>query len=183
MAEETTAGRALFPDREVRLANGRTVVVRPWGMATGRRLSPRIVKLMTKLRGFATADVVDLITEFQDEVFDIVADTIGYDDAKMDTLAYEDLFTLAQAIIDTSLIRRTPDGEIVGTLGKLMTLAGAAPEQAILRALRVLSRQKNETSESPSTSSSSSPRDTPTPKSETTPSKSSTSSSTSPAGA
>jgi hypothetical protein len=174
MAEEskaTAAERALFPDKEVRLLGGKTVVIKPWGMQTGKLLNPRVVELMMKMRGFSFADLAQLVVEAQDEVYDIIQRTIEWDDEKMDALAYEDLFTLAQAVIDVCIVRPSRDGGPAGGVaGKLLALAGLTVEGFITRAMELaMKTRRSVTEESLSASNSSSPSDTSSTPSESTP--------------
>jgi len=162
MAEErstTAAERALFPDKEVRLLRGKTVVVRPWGMQTGMLLNPRVIELMAKLRGFSFSDLAQLVVDFQKEVYDIIQRTTGMTDEQLNDLEYEDLFTLAQAVLDVCVLRRDPDGKPMGgAAGKLLTLAGLTIDGFVARVVEALKKTpKPAIDESPKPSSSSLP--------------------------
>lgn len=114
---------ALFPAKAYRLTGGRLVVVRPWGMETGRLLSPRVAALMEELHGdYSAKGIAKLIRKAQDEVFEIVRLTLGWTREQMNELAFEDLFTLAQAVIEVCLLRGEDAGGIVGKALALATL-------------------------------------------------------------
>jgi hypothetical protein len=128
---------------------GRTVFVKPWGMATGRRLAPRVAALFKRLRGFAASDLAALVQEAQDEVYDVVRASVGFSTEQMDELSYEDLFTLADAVINVCIIRRVDGGPVEGAAGKLLTLAGVDPVLLGQRALSASRAQPQPTVESP----------------------------------
>jgi len=150
VSEETSAGRVLFPDRTVRLSDGRTAVIRPWGLRLGRLLVDRVANIADAFVKAAASgrasDLVGVIRDHQDDVIFIVQRTAGFSDEEMDRLAYEDLFVLAQAVIETSIFRVEPDGSFGGLLGKLLALGTRAPTS---------SAAKTETAPSPTPSSSS----------------------------
>ena len=122
MTDEATT--PAFPEQEVRLLSGETVIIRPWSLGLGRLMRKRITDLVTKIQ--ASTDSVDLFSlaglleHCETEVIQIVRDTIEKDDAWMEGhLLYEDLITLAQAVISVCIAR--PDGG--GVLGKLLGTA------------------------------------------------------------
>lgn len=129
MAEGTPTSS--FPEREVRLLSGEHVTVAPWKLKMGRHMRKRIGDLFNKLQevraGTAAGEAVDydaLIDLFEADIIEIIRDTLGKDDAWMDEhLAYEDLFTLTQAILEVCLFRSADGG---GLMGKLLGMAGGA---------------------------------------------------------
>lgn len=115
----------LFPDKAVRLLRGQIVVVRPWGMTTGRLLAPMVADLLKELGGdYSTKAVLGLFQSAQDQVYTIIRETMGWDDAAMEALAYEDLLVLGKAVIEVCILRGEDAG---GALGKLLALAGWNP--------------------------------------------------------
>lgn len=118
----------LFPAKQVQVLSGKYVTVRPWGMETGRLVSPRVAELIEDLKGnYSVKGVASLVRDKQTEVYEIIRETLGWTDEQMAGLAYEDLFTLAQAVIDVCILRGEDQG---GALGKLLSLAGWTPAPA-----------------------------------------------------
>ncbi len=143
----------LFPEETVTLSKGRTVVIEPWGMATGRLLAPKLAGILEKASGdFSSQGLVAVITMAQDECYFIVGKTMGWDDDEMNKIQYEDLFTLMQKIIEVCVFRESDGG---GAAGKLLALV-----------MQGVNRQAPETLPEPANSSA--PTDTPGETSETT---------------
>jgi hypothetical protein len=142
-----TDEQILFPARQYTLLGGTIVTIKPWGLETGKLLVPRVAKLVEMLQGdYSQASITKVVLETQDEVSEIIRMTLGWDQDQMKAeLAYEDLFTLAQAVIDVCIVRFDAEGKPAGALGKLLALA------ATNRPTPVASREQ---------SSSSSPTDT-----------------------
>ena len=148
-----------FPAVEVRLLSGEMVEVKPWSLKLGRQMRDRITSLFERARETGQLqdfDVVQLVGQFETDIYHIVRDTIGKDDTWMEEhLAYEDQFTLAQAVVDVCIIRA--DGG--GALGKLLGAVegafggdrGLTPELAErLEQVRRDARGENETPTKPS---------------------------------
>lgn len=115
----------VFPEVEVDLMNGDKVTVKPWTLRQGRLMMTRVSDLWGKARGSGetVTNLEQLLLHFEQEVYLIVRDTIGWDDEQMDALYYEDVVTLSQAIIETSVYRDEGDGKIGGILGKALGAA------------------------------------------------------------
>lgn len=132
-AQEEAEWSVLFPFIDVELQGGKKVTVRQWDIETGAVLTPRVVRLMDKLREAGLSGEVeldDLLTVAVVECKALVAGTIGWTVAELGKRAsYLDFLSLLQAVIDTSLVR--PDGE--GALKKIVDLAGALGPLAGLR--------------------------------------------------
>ncbi len=141
-AQEQAEWAVLFPFQDVELQNGKKVTVRQWDIETGAVLTPRVVRLMDKLREAGLkgeVEIEDLMVVAVAECKAIVAETIGWTERELDQrVSYLDFLSLLQAVIDTSLVR--PDGE--GALKKIVDLAGALGPLAGLR------RQERSTSSS-----------------------------------
>ncbi len=124
-AQEQAEWEVLFPFVDVELQSGRKVTVRQWDIETGAVLTPRVVKLMDKLREAGLAGEVELEDLLRVAVVEckaLVAGTVGWTVDQLDQRAsYLDFLSLLQAVIDTSLVR--PDGD--GALKKIVDLAGA----------------------------------------------------------
>lgn len=123
-SEATREGSTLFPGRDVRLASGRVVRVEPWGLATGRRLAPRVAKLALKFRDRdPDAALAELLVEAQEEVIDLVRETLRRTVPEIDddwleaNVLYEDLFALAQAVFEVCVLR----ADAGGVAGKALT--------------------------------------------------------------
>lgn len=133
--------KIVHPDREVRLADGRAVVVRRWRYDQGRLMAARVLAILARVRErrAESASASDLVEAAHDEVYALVRDTLGWDDAAMRELLYEDFLELASAVVEVCLLR--PDGG--GVLGKAFRLveastswlaqAGVAPTTATRR--------------------------------------------------
>ncbi len=173
MAEsESPTGEILFPEKVVIISGGRRVVIEPWGLKTGKLLGPRVASLFVRLRGFDAAHLVELLTDAQDEVTFIVQKTIGWTDDEMEKITYEDLFVLAQGVIEICIVRVGRAGKIEGPFAAILGLAGLTPEAmlaGIAQTLRKKTTAPTTTDSSPSPSSSSSPADTPPATSSSTP--------------
>lgn len=124
MSEPSTA----FPEREVALLSGEKVIVKPWSLKTGRLMRKRLAGLIEQVQagtaeGMA-ADLPSLIENFEQDVILIVRDTIGWSDEQMESnkICYEDLVTLAEAIVRVCIIREGGGGIV----GKAMGLAKGA---------------------------------------------------------
>lgn len=121
----------VHPERLVPVRGGQSqVTIRPWSMAQRRLLRPlvegvakRISELRTKaieIHKMDPSTFAVLFNEAEDEIYQIVKATLGWDDADMDALYWEDLPVLAQAILEICIIRA--DGG--GMLGKLLGMLG-----------------------------------------------------------
>lgn len=125
----------VFPEKEVRLLSGKYVVIHPWTLSLGRRMRKRITSMfdtIRKMRGQEEVDFATLVDEFEDELVEIVKETIGKDDEWMDAnLAYEDLLALVQGIMEVCVFRGKDQG---GFLGKLVGMANqmGLSEEAVL---------------------------------------------------
>lgn len=125
----------VFPEKEVRLLNGKYVVVKPWNLALGRRMRKRITKMFADLqaeRGNEVVDLVSLVDTFEDEIVEIVKETLGVEQEWLDEhFAYEDLFAVAQVVVEVCVFRGKDQG---GFLGKLMGMTNEAGVNAQLPA-------------------------------------------------
>jgi hypothetical protein len=125
-AKPTTA----FPETLVDLLSGKSVTVKPWTLKKGRLQRERITKIVDQLQeaGKNPLSLTDVFAVCEQQVYEIVRDTIDVTDEWMeDQLRYEDLFTLAQAVIQTCLLR--PDGG--GVLGKALAAMGKVPLESV----------------------------------------------------
>lgn len=174
MSERSSTDRVLFPGKWVPLANGDRVFVEPWGLATGKKLGPVVADLLARAGGVSAVDFSSLVRTSQEEVEFLVRETLGLTKAEADEkLAYEDLFTVFQAVVEVCLLRE--DGG--GVLGKVLALAGRAPGEILTAVASTMATEilRNATGGSPRRSSSSSPADTDSQTSSTTPLSGSTS--------
>ncbi len=165
-----------LPETEITLLSGERVMMKPWSLGLGRLMRKRIAEIYQKLSsaGEQTMDMNAVLQVCEDEIYQIVRDTLDWDNERMDEIAYEDLLTLAQGVIDVCLIRK--DGG--GVAGKLLGLAGrlgVGPQlaasldpklQARMEAVREMARKEalpSETSDLPEPSPSSPADGEPTP--------------------
>lgn len=122
---EQAEWEVLFPVRELELQSGRKVVVRQWNIDQGALLTPRVVRLMQKLREAGLGgdvELEDMLELARPECKGLVYETIGWTEKELDQRAsFDDFLVLFQAVIDTSLVRE--DGE--GALKKIVGLAAA----------------------------------------------------------
>ncbi len=133
----TTSPTPTNPTRMVEVKGGSAkVAVRPWTMAQQDELFPLVAQLVDVYvkrisAGEEGVSLAELMVQCHREVSQIVRRTVapGLEDARLewDDLDGEDLYTLAQAVWETSIQR--PGGG--GQLGKLLTMAGPAIAQLI----------------------------------------------------
>jgi len=111
----------LLPAKQIRLLSGQYVTVEPWGLETGELLMPRVGLLMEALRtDWSERNIVKVCREHSAEVREIVRETIGWTPEEMKArLKYEDLFALAQGVVEVCLIRK----DFGGVVGKVLALA------------------------------------------------------------
>lgn len=110
-----TDDEILFPAKQYKVLDGRMITIRPWGMEQGMLLAPRVGNLLETLdasRG--TKEIAKVIRDNQDEVAEVVRETIGWSTEEFNTLCYEDLFILAQGVIEVCLLRGKDMGGVVG---------------------------------------------------------------------
>ncbi len=98
----------VIPFTDVLLLDKRHVVMRPWTIAKGAVLLPRIRALLERVQHEKAKTADEWLEIAYQECYALVRDTIEWDDEKMNSLYMEDLVTLTQALIDTCLVR--PDG-------------------------------------------------------------------------
>jgi hypothetical protein len=125
----------VFPEQEVRLLSGEYVVIRPWTLSVGRRMRRRITTMFDELRktkGQEAINYASLVDKFEDDLVEIVKETIGVDDEWMEAhLAYEDLLALIQGVLEVCVFRGKDQG---GFLGRLLGMANqmGLNEEAVL---------------------------------------------------
>jgi len=121
-----------FPEHDIELLSGRHVTIKPWSLGLGRLMRKRIVKLFRQIQesrgNLSEVDLGALLEVGEEQIYEIVRDTVEWTDAQMDELAYEDLLTLAQGVLDVCVLRK--DGGGVG--GKLLGLLGTVYPQAAI---------------------------------------------------
>lgn len=131
-AKPKISSTVAFPEHPVKLLNGKTVVVKPWSLKNGRLIRQKITDTFDALQaaGKTPGSLTEVFDMCEQQVVEIVRDTLGVDDAWMEeNLAYEDLFTLAQAVVEVCLLRGGKDGvlgKVMGAMG-LETKAELAP--------------------------------------------------------
>ena len=135
MSEVRTETEILFPAKRIPISRGRHAVVEPWGFKTGMLLTPKVIQIAAdafdfrnrfqkgEVGEFTNATLIEVIVKYQQEVADIIQETLGYDDGQMAELDYEDIFTLSQAVLDVCIIR---EGSQDSPLVKMVTLLGFA---------------------------------------------------------
>lgn len=149
-----------LPTVEVHLMNGEPVQIKPWSLKLGRLMRERITKMFVRAREMNLSqgdlDVAQLMEHFESEIYYIVRDTIDKSDVWMEEhLAYEDLFTLTQAVVDVCVLRQ--DGG--GALGKILGAMGGAfggsnlPPEIAARMDRVRAEARGDAPETPTPTS------------------------------
>lgn len=150
MDKSETEG-VVFPEREVILLDNTRVMIKPWTLKNGRIQRRRITKVLDELRkggkDFSIASAFELC---EAEITAVVADTIGWTVEELeDKIHYEDLFTLAQGVIDTCLLREGGGGvlgKVVGATNLLGQESSIAPElKARLEEARALAADPEKT--------------------------------------
>lgn len=133
MTEGTPASSVdvLFPGKDVKLASGEYLHVKPWGISMSRRMLSRIktvIRMLTVARG-GDMGLEQLIEESYDEVLGILADSLGLTSEQLlddDRFLLEDFFALLDAVITVNFVERPQMGEkLLGLLGKLEVLVPA----------------------------------------------------------
>ncbi len=114
----------VFPEKEIRLLSGKYVVIRPWTLSVGRRMRKRITVMFDefrKIQGKTEVSYATLVDQFEDDLVEVVKETIGKDDAWMEEhLKYEDLLSLIQGVLEVCIFRGKDQG---GFMGKLLGMA------------------------------------------------------------
>ncbi len=120
--------QALLPSKLVPLLSGHSYVVKPWGLSLGMQLNPRCMALVGALDGnYDPKNIAGMIRIAQVEVHDIVRLTLGWTPEEMEErMQYEDLLTMAQAVIEVCLMR---GADLGGVLGKAVALGVLAQSQ------------------------------------------------------
>lgn len=124
----TNAERVLTHEREVKLADGKRILVKPWGYATGKRLVKRLsgmAALWMYVRSGSTS-LGELVADSYDEIGGIIMDSIGFSEDEMNALLLEDVLELASAVIDLNFLQRP---QLVKALEGLLERAGALVDQ------------------------------------------------------
>lgn len=127
---EETKPTTAFPERVIDLLDGTTVVVRPWSLKNGRIQRRRLTMIVDQLQaaGKEKVTLTDAFEQCETTISEIVRDMIGKDDAWMEEhLAYEDFYTLVQAVIQVCLLREGGGG----VLGKILGAMGKSPAAAL----------------------------------------------------
>ena len=129
MSEETpqvSKSAQLFPlGREVKLANGSSVEVNEWSIQTMVRVTQRVPKAVEQLMDGrdANASVVELFPGMLDEIKVIVAESIGWEPARIEEeMTSGDLLRVANAVWDVCI--SGPLAEAMGLATRLGGLIG-----------------------------------------------------------
>jgi len=142
-----------FPEVPVTLMNGKTVEIRPWSLKKGRLIRRKMTSIIDALQaaGKNSTSLTEIFDTCEEQVIEIVRDTIGVDDEWMEAnVSYEDLFTLAQGVIETCLMRGGKDGivgKLLGALGKQSVVELQPGLAARLEVARALGREPETTTE------------------------------------
>ncbi len=131
--------KVLFPDKEVRLLSGESVIVSPWPIKRGRIQTQRVFEIGQKLSEHLGAEevkeagVAEALDFCEEEVALVVRDTLGWTDEQLDErCAFEDLLDLAQAVWDTSVAREGGGGvlpKLMRLMASVQPLRPASPAQ------------------------------------------------------
>lgn len=141
------------PHREVKLSNGKRVLVAPWGMTEGKLVLYRLDELAPKLEG-TDVNARQLLARAFDEVVDLVALTINVEREEMEKPAkdggwlFEDLLAVTEVVLDVCVIRS--DGR--GALPLLIKLVGKMGEMVARSAGPAIVKPRSNDSERPASS-------------------------------
>lgn len=160
--QHTEGSTAAPPFAEVALFAGDKLVkvrVPRWSMAQRSEMKPKVAKLIERVTGLDAkilANLPALFQEVEDEIFDIVRDTVVMPETvRFDDLAWPDLPDLAQAVWEVNII--TEQGG--GLAGKLVGMVGPLLGQAI--GARQMAAERNAQNPNPSTPTSEKPKGSP----------------------
>jgi hypothetical protein len=123
--------------KEVKLADGELVHIKPWTVKQQSEIMPDILGLLDK-RGSESFSLKDFLNGSVTDMANIVCLTLGKPRSWIDDRPVEDLLVLAQEVFQVCVYRVDGD-EVGGVLGKAMALAGITPEAiagAVIESLR-----------------------------------------------
>ena len=135
----------IIPHKEVRLTNGRRVVVAPWGLTQGALVLARLDALTPKLfTPGETLNARQLLARAYGEVVDLVSMTVEIPREEMEKppseggWTFEDLLGVTDAVLEVCILRSDGAGALpllVGLVGKMTTIVSRStgPELARLR--------------------------------------------------
>jgi len=137
-ADTAYAGVAHPPTREVTAA-GRTFVLKPWTMAQRRELRPALAALLEQIEQASQAgtkipaNLAGLFLGFEEQVAAVVRASVPrteISDDAWESMAWEDLPVLAQAVWELN-VQRGPVGKLIaGLQGRLQEAMRSAAEKA-----------------------------------------------------
>lgn len=122
--------KIITPHEEVKLSNGRRVVVAPWGMTQGALVLERLDALTPKLLTGEEFNARQLLARAWDEVVDLVALTVEIERQEMEKpvaqggWTFEDLLKVTEVLLEVCVVRS--DGK--GALPLLVSLVGKMGE-------------------------------------------------------
>lgn len=151
---ESLTGRELSdeaiinPEREIRLSNGKSVVVEPWGMKKSKLVLARLDALGPAFREQTEVgwDPRKLLVAAWDEVVDLVAITVNVEREEMERephdrgWTFEDILSVTEAVLEVCVLRA--DGR--GALPLLSALIGRMTEITVRTLGPALARQHAE---------------------------------------
>ena len=125
--EPLTDSEILLPNIEVRLANGRRVLIKPWGLTDGRLLWARIENLMPAMTKAYTAEkaaggeglmVSTIIDAVWDDALEICRITIGMTREQFEAeVIFEDFQAILAAVLEVCIVRADGGGVLPKMLG------------------------------------------------------------------
>lgn len=128
----------IIPHEEIRLTNGRRVVVAPWGLTQGALVLARLDALSPKL--FTPGEAVNarqLLARAYGEVVDLVSMTVEISREEMEKppteggWTFEDLLAVTDAVLTVCILRSDGAGALpllVGLVAKMGTIVSRASD-------------------------------------------------------
>lgn len=131
MTKDTrTTREKVLNGRSVTLLDGTQHKIRPWGIELSQDLLPLLGQLVAEIQAagieVSEMEIPAFFAKYSNHINTLVQLTIGYDDAQMRELTFEDSLKLTIAVCEVCIIRE--DGG--GPLGELLRLYGVTSEIA-----------------------------------------------------
>lgn len=129
--ERTNQAEKLFPlGKQYTLHNGKTIEVRPWSIKTMVRVSQRVPRVLEKIRALKgevqDQSVQSLVPILADEFREVVAETLGWEPARVDEeMDADDFLSVVQLVWDECLV-----GLLAKSLGLTMRLGSLLGQPA-----------------------------------------------------
>lgn len=107
----------LVPHKEVKLTNGKRVVVAPWGVTTGKLVFARLEELQPKI-DVSDATAYQLLAKAYDEIVDLVALTVDVPRSEIERKpidggwTFDDVLEVTEAMLEVCIVRSDGRGAL-----------------------------------------------------------------------